>query len=72
MALIRALNILLCKFVEALILTDTNVINLMVVMIIKNKVIQPKTYIQMFREMVIPQNELNESLLFDVDILLLF
>jgi len=54
-ALIKVLNILLCKFIEAFILIDTNVINLMVVIIIKNNVMHPKTFIHVCREIAIHQ-----------------
>lgn len=54
-ALIKVLNILLCKFIEAFILIDTNVINLMVVIIVKNNVMHPKTFIHVCREIVIHQ-----------------
>lgn len=61
-ALIKVSNMLLCKLIEALILIDTNVINLMLVKTIKKKVIQPKTYIHVSLEMVIHQTtSLNES-----------
>jgi len=71
-ALIKVLNILLCKFIEALILIDTNVINLILVIIIKKNVIHPKTFIQVCREIVIHQILLNESLNTDIDTLLSF
>lgn len=57
---------------EALMLIDTNVSNLMVVIIIKNNVIHPKTFIQVCREIEIHKILLNESLNIDVDTLLLF
>jgi len=71
-ALIKVLNRLLCKFIEALILIDTNVINLMAVIIIKKNVIHPKTYIQVCREIVVHQILLNGSLNIDVGTLLSF
>lgn len=68
-ALVIALNILLCKFVEALIQTDTNVVDLMTVETIVEMVKTPKTIIQVFREIVHPNILSSESSVI-VDVLL--
>lgn len=51
-ALVIALNILLCKFIEALIQTDTNVADLTRVANIIENVKTAKTMIQVCREIV--------------------
>jgi len=51
-ALVIALNILLCKFIEALIQTDTNVADLIRVDNIIENVKTAKTMIQVCREIV--------------------
>lgn len=70
-ALVIALNILLCKFIEALIQTDTNVADLIRVANIIVNVKTAKTMIQVCREIVHHNNLLEIILVVDVVVLLL-
>jgi len=65
-ALVIALNILLCKFIEACIQTDTNVAYLITVAIIIKKVKTIKTLIQFFREVDHQLNVFNEFSVADI------
>lgn len=56
-ALIIPLNILLCKFVEAVVVIDTNVMDLIAVVMITITVRPIKTLTQVCREIDIPINE---------------
>lgn len=56
-ALIILLNILLCKFVEAVVVIDTNVMDLIAVVMITITVRPIKTLTQVCREIDIPINE---------------
>lgn len=70
-ALVIALNILLCKLMEALIKTDTNVADLISVATIIEKVKVAKTITQVCRVIFNPKIVSDESSLkFDVDVVL--
>lgn len=70
-ALVIALNILLCKLMEALIKTDTNVADLISVATIIEKVKVAKTITQDCRVIFNPKIGSDESSLkFDVDVVL--
>lgn len=65
-ALVIALNILLCKFIEALIQIETHMIDLMKVAIISNKVSTAKTVKQVCRVIDHHTNVVDELLLVNV------
>lgn len=70
-ALVIALNILLCRFIDALIQTDTNVADLTRVANIIENVKTAKTMTQVCREIVHHNNLLDITLVVDVVVLLL-
>jgi len=70
-ALVMALNILLCKIIDAFIQTDTNVADLMSVANIMENVNIAKTMTQICRE-IVHQNNILDILAVIVDVLFMF
>lgn len=66
MVLVMALNIALCKFTEAFIQTDTNVMPLIIVVTMTAKVKAAKTTKQVCREIDHPNNDSDIRLFSDV------